>query len=179
VTVDGEVVIRRRRPDDVEAYIALFESVAAEGRWIGAEAPLPEERVRRIRAKTADPPAGEEMFVAESPTGDLVGWAWVGLDGWGHTDLAMGVADGWRGQGIGRRLLDAAVDWARQRDAHKVDLEVWPHNAAALRLYERFGFAVEGRRRRHWRRANGELWDSVLMGLVLDETSPGSPFADA
>jgi len=28
--------------------------------------------------------------------------------------------------------------------------------------------------RRHYRRRSGELWDAVIMGLVLDETSPGS-----
>jgi RimJ/RimL family protein N-acetyltransferase len=53
---------------------------------------------------------------------------------------------------------------------------VWPHNGAALRLYERTGFVVEGRLRRHWRRRNGELWDALLMGLVLDTSSPGSRY---
>jgi hypothetical protein len=38
---------------------------------------------------------------------------------------------------------------------------------------------VEGRLRRHFRRANGELWDVVTMGLVLDTQSPGSSYPDA
>jgi RimJ/RimL family protein N-acetyltransferase len=57
-----------------------------------------------------------------------------------------------------------------------VALQVWPHNHAARALYRRFGFADEGLLRRHYRRRNGELWDAVVMGLVLDESSPGSPF---
>lgn len=172
-----KLVIRTRRPDDLDAFISLFESVAAEGSWLGAELPLGEKRLERIRRKTAVPPEGEVMYLADAD-GGLVGWAWVGLDGRGHADLSMGVARGWRGQGIGRRLVAQALEWARHHDAHKVCLEVWPHNTAALRLYDAFGFAVEGRLRRHWRRANGELWDTVVMGLVLDETSPGSPFDD-
>ena len=36
----------------------------------------------------------------------------------------------------------------------------------------RHGFAVEGRKRRHYRRRNGELWDAVMMGLVLEEDAP-------
>ena len=56
------------------------------------------------------------------------------------------------------------------------DLEVWPHNAAARRLYERAGFVIEGHRRRHWRRNSGQLWDSIEMSLILDEASPDSPF---
>jgi RimJ/RimL family protein N-acetyltransferase len=57
-----------------------------------------------------------------------------------------------------------------------VALQVWPHNQAARRLYLRHGFAEEGLLRRHYPRRNGELWDAVVMGLVLDETSPGSPY---
>jgi hypothetical protein len=36
----------------------------------------------------------------------------------------------------------------------------------------------EGRLRRHYRRRNGELWDAVVMGLVFDTTTPGSPHGD-
>jgi uncharacterized membrane protein YphA (DoxX/SURF4 family) len=51
---------------------------------------------------------------------------------------------------------------------------------AALALYTRAGFEVEGRRRRQYRRRHtGELWDSIVMGLVLDHTSPGSPHPDS
>lgn len=57
-------------------------------------------------------------------------------------------------------------------------LQVWPHNAAAIALYRSRGFTVEGRLGHH-RRANGQLWDAVTMGLVLDTHSPGSPYPDA
>ena len=68
-----------------------------------------------------------------------------------------------------------ALPGPRGTEAHKIDLEVWPHNTAARRLYERAGFVIEGRRRRHWRRDNGQLWDTIEMSLLLDEASPGSP----
>jgi RimJ/RimL family protein N-acetyltransferase len=34
-------------------------------------------------------------------------------------------------------------------------------------LYRKFGFAEEGRRTKHIRRAYGELWDLIEMGLLL------------
>ncbi|MDQ3574430.1 MAG: hypothetical protein M3404_05830, partial [Actinomycetota bacterium] len=58
--------------------------------------------------------------------------------------------------------------------AHKVALQVWPHNHGALALYRKFGFVQEGLLRRHYPRRNGELWDAVVMGLVLNEDAPGS-----
>jgi ribosomal protein S18 acetylase RimI-like enzyme len=93
--------------------------------------------------------------------------------------LGMMVARQHRRQGIGGRLLDEGLRWARASRLHKVDLGVWPHNAPAIALYRSRGFTIEGRLRRHYRRANGELWDMVAMGLVLDTQSPGSSYPDA
>lgn len=57
---------------------------------------------------------------------------------------------------------------ARTRRLQKLKLDVFPHNEAAIALYRKFGFAEEGRREKHYRRANGELWDALVMGLPLD-----------
>ena len=57
----------------------------------------------------------------------------------------------------------------------KVSLAAWPTNHPAIGLYARYGFRVEGTRRRHYRRRSGALWDSVVMGLVLDEEAEGGP----
>jgi len=37
----------------------------------------------------------------------------------------------------------------------------------ALDLYRKAGFVEVGRKLRHYRRANGELWDAILMGRPL------------
>jgi ribosomal protein S18 acetylase RimI-like enzyme len=47
-----------------------------------------------------------------------------------------------RGQRIGRRLLAAAVEWARQRRAAQVEVVVGDANREARRFYESFGFAI-------------------------------------
>jgi len=79
----------------------------------------------------------------------------------------MMVAAGWRGRGVGSALVAAAIDWARAQGMHKLSLSVFPHNAAAIALYRKFGFVEEGRRVRHLRRASGALWDLIDMGLLL------------
>ena len=167
------VTIRPIEPADADSYFAVFEAVAAEGKWIGTEVPIEPERVTRLRA-SATAPRDDEFTAVAVADGRIVGFARVAID-IQRAHLGMAILDGHRGAGIGTRLLDTCIDWTRGTDAHKLDLEVWPHNSAARRLYERAGFIVEGRRRRHWRRDNGELWDSIEMSLVLDETSPGSP----
>jgi RimJ/RimL family protein N-acetyltransferase len=68
---------------------------------------------------------------------------------------------------VGSALVAAAIDWAREHNLHKLSLSVFAHNTAAIALYDKFGFIEEGRRVRHFRRANGELWDALEMGLLL------------
>ena len=51
-----------------------------------------------------------------------------------------------RGQRIGRRLLAAVVEWARQRRAAQVEVMVGDANRDARRFYEAFGFATSADR---------------------------------
>ena len=115
-------------------------------------------------------------YVADAD-GILVGNLWIDLRPYNVADLGMLVDREWRQQGVGTALMDAGLSWARSAGAHKVALQLWPHNRAALALYRKFGFVQEGLLRRHYPRRNGELWDAVVMGLVLDEDRPGSSLA--
>ena len=90
----------------------------------------------------------------------------VGRFGFG--DLGLLVDAAWRGRGVGSALVQSGIDWARAQGLHKLSLEVFPTNTAAIALYRKFGFVEEGLRTKQYRRASGELWDSVVMGLALD-----------
>jgi RimJ/RimL family protein N-acetyltransferase len=159
-----EFVVRPAATEDIDGLLNLYEGVAAEGRYIAAELPMDREALRPQWAESIGDPDGA-LFVAETH-GEIVGSASV--QGRALAHLGMQVADGHRGRGVGSSLLEACLAWAKQAGAHKITLEVWPHNEAAIALYEKFGFEQEGYLRRHWRRRSGELWDSVVMGLVLE-----------
>jgi RimJ/RimL family protein N-acetyltransferase len=167
--------IRPARPGDLDALVTQFEQVAAEGRWIGSEAPIDHEVVRpRYAARLAAD--DHYLTVAEltepvtgtGEVGTVVGQLHLAVERYGVAELGMSVSQGRRGQGIGRALLDDAVAWAIDRpDVHKIALQVWPHNEAAQNLYRSCGFEQEGYLHRHYRRRNGELWDAVVMGRQL------------
>jgi RimJ/RimL family protein N-acetyltransferase len=158
-------VVRRVQSGDLPAVADLYELVAGEGRHIGAE--LPVDKPARIEKWRGCVDADDAcMFVALAGD-EVIGSA--GVFGTGVVDLGINVAREWRGRGIGSALLEACIEWARRAGAHKMTLQVWPHNVAALTLYRKFGFVQEGYLRRHWRRRNGELWDAIVMGLLLEE----------
>ncbi len=68
-----------------------------------------------------------------------------------------------RGRGLGRRLVEGAMQKARQRGAHKIFLEVRDGNATALGLYESLGFSIAGRRQNYYNGAAGERFDAITM----------------
>jgi diamine N-acetyltransferase len=45
-----------------------------------------------------------------------------------------------QGQGLGRGLLEAALQHSQLSDARRIFLQVWERNERAVRLYESFGF---------------------------------------
>lgn len=55
-----------------------------------------------------------------------------------------------RGRGVASGLMEALVAYALARRLSLLTLEVRESNEAAIRLYTRFGFALEGRRRRYY-----------------------------
>jgi len=147
------------RDDDRLAVARAFAAVAEERDGIATEPPFDVEA--RAAGWIVD---GSLVAVVE---GEIVGSLHVQASRFGYGELGMAVAREWRGRGVGTALMEAAIDWARERRLHKLSLSVFPHNAAAIALYRKFGFVEEGRRVKHFRRASGELWDAIEMGLLL------------
>lgn len=168
-TIAEAAIVRPARSEDLDGLIEQTWAVAAEGRWTGVEVPF--DRDAR-RAKLHALSSGESSTVLAIDTSaaggpGLVGHISIQVAPYGVADIGMLIIDGWRGLGLGTRLLGAAIDWASAAGAHKMALEVWPHNVSAIELYRKAGFVEEGRKHRHYRRQNGEVWDAVLMGRAL------------
>ena len=156
---DAPFQIRPADDNDRLPLAILFAAVAEERDGIATEPPV--DIKARAASWTLD---GALVAVARA---EIVGALHVERSRFGFGEIGMAVAREWRGRGVGSALLAAAIEWARERDLHKLSLSVFPHNAAAIALYRKFGFVEEGRRVKQFRRANGELWDALDMGLLL------------
>ena len=98
-------------------------------------------------ARLAAPALGSHLqgwpFAAEVD-GTPVGLAWVKMEGAHASVYQVWVAPEARGRGVGAALLDAAINWARARNAKEVRLDVTSGDGAAARLYRRMGFVDTG-----------------------------------
>ncbi|MBX9638819.1 MAG: ribosomal protein S18-alanine N-acetyltransferase [Mycobacteriaceae bacterium] len=102
--------------------------------------------------------AGHHYMGARSD-GMLVGYA--GISRLGRTPPfeyevhTIGVGPAYQGRGIGRRLLDALLDYA---SGGVVYLEVRTDNEAALALYRSVGFTQVGLRKRYYRVSGADAY---------------------
>ena len=143
----------------------LFAAAAEERTGIVTEPPVDvEARTAQFTSTITSTIASSIVAVADS---QIIGMIHVEVSRHGFGEFGMLVDREWRGSGVGSGLLQAAIDWARDQGLHKLCLEVFAHNTAGIALYRKYGFVDEGRRVRQYRRASGELWDSIVMGLPL------------
>lgn len=150
---------------DLEPALALFEEVAAEGRWLANEPPVDR---REVGARWRDlMKTGEGTILVAEDGGPPLGLA--AMVGLASPELGMLVRAGRRGEGIGDALVRACIAWAAGRGAREVVLHVFPHNAPAIALYRKHGFEERARLRGAYPRRNGERWDAIRMTLALPQ----------
>jgi len=102
----------------------------------------------------------QASYIVLRQDGQLVGYAGVWRVAHEAHVTTIGVRARDQGKGYGKALFAALVQRAYEMGARWVTLEVRSANLPAMRLYERFGFKVIGRRRGYYT-DNGE--DAVIM----------------
>lgn len=145
--------------------------VVDERRWLATQSSTSEDELReRFAAGLED---GHVLLVVEE------GHAIVGCAGVHPTavegvwSLGTWLLASHRGRGLGRRLVERALDEASAREIRKVELEAFTDNEAAIALYRATGFEVEGIRRDHYPREDGSVRSAVVMALFLEERGSG------
>ena len=178
----GSVTIRTATADDAPATLALFRSVVEEGAYTvrePSEVTLTEAEERECIEDDREAP-GNLCFVATEDDGTVVGMVRAAAEPHRRTrhfaDVdSLWVDAGHRRRGVGDRLLSALISWARdQAEIEKLGLFVFSTNGAAIRLYERHGFAVEGRYPRDIKFGDGGYADTVAMGLPVKDRPAAS-----
>jgi RimJ/RimL family protein N-acetyltransferase len=164
------LTIRHAEPGDAPRLVELARAVGAEKEgWLitGGEWRSPAEERRYIRSLRRYPHAA--VLVAEE-NGTIIGRLSIARDmhpASEHVaDVGLMVARDYRRRGAGTALMEEAERWAKGAGISKLELHVFPHNGAAIALYEGLGYEREGFRRKHYRRRSA-LVDAILMAKEL------------
>ncbi|HEV6965977.1 GNAT family N-acetyltransferase [Roseateles sp.] len=163
------LILRRARPADAAA---LAEQLAEPDVFPGL-LQLPYANVELWQQRLNTPPAAgsaDLMLVAELD-GEVVGSAGLHpvsaqLRRRHAMMLGISVSASSQGQGVGNALMAALLDYADNwAQVLRIELTVFHDNQRAIRLYERHGFAPEGRLRAYAMR-NGAYEDVIAMARL-------------
>ena len=86
-----------------------------------------------------------DVLVAVDDSGEVAGSVMVGHDGHRGWLYYVAARPASRSKGVGRRMVQAAEDWLRQRGVVKVQLLVRDTNTKVVSFYEHLGFEVAPR----------------------------------
>lgn len=86
-----------------------------------------------------------------------------------HTaNLGIAISKDYWGLGIGRKLIETAVEWAKSSGISRITLEVDTRNYRAISLYTKVGFEVEGTFKNDKRLADGTYTNGYAMALLIE-----------
>lgn len=164
-----EYNIRLLKTSDVPEYLALTRYIDAETSFLGSSPNDPKpsmvQVIGLIKAQR------QVIFIAENEQG-LVGhlgafWRRGKGERLQHCmNIGLGVAREFWGKGIGNALFEAIEHWAKEQQIKRLELEVMVHNKAAIALYKKRGFEIEGTKRNSIK-IDDQYIDEYLMAKLL------------
>lgn len=80
--------------------------------------------------------------------------------------IVVGIREKYRHQGIGTKFFEKLDDWAYEKKLVRLELTVLCPNKAALNLYKKSGFEIEGTKRKSMY-VDGEYVDEYYMSKIL------------
>ncbi len=159
------VAIRIIDEKDTEDFHRALSSVVNEGKFLLTQTPPSLSDTAEFIRNNIDTKSAQ--YVAEL-NGDIIGWADIlprDLPVMRHVGLlGMGVVAVHRGKGIGSELLEKTLTHAFDSGLKRIELEVYASNASAIKLYQKFGFELEGTKR-NGRIVNDAYEDVHFMAL--------------
>ena len=165
----SDITILPFAPEHLDGLRDCIDAVAREKRWLSFASAPPREDSKQFTdwiLKNNYP----QMLALDD--GKVVGWCDIvgsNRQTQAHIGtLGMGMLPAYRGQGLGRRLMQTTLAAAKARGFERITLHVHANNDRARRLYERTGFKFEGVMRRAFK-VEDYYDDVVVMGLLFEE----------
>jgi len=165
------VTIRPARTDDSCAIIDTVRSNAMERSYVLMEHYGKDVAAEREYISGLD--SAKNLLIVAATGDDVVGClAALQADAGRRPETAhilqvgLHLREAFRGLGIGRHLLDYAVNWAVEKGFKKLEANIFTTNKHSLGLFTKAGFVEEGVRKNRIQ-VGRELINEVLMGKLL------------
>lgn len=129
-----QVSVRRVHPSDGDALNSFYAALSADARRARFLASGPGPNASVTQTFCTPDHQHEEGFVATTTDGAVVGHLCLASVSSDTVELGVAVADEWQGNGVGRLLFEAAVEWARDNRVVRLVATAFAGNTRVLRL---------------------------------------------
>ena len=126
----------------LERFYASLSDESRTLRFLGWRAELGSDASRVFCATDHEDREGFVAMVPGSDDVEIVGHLCIEPDATGSAEVAIAVADGMQGRGIGRQLMDAGVAWARHVGLRQLTATAFAWNTRIIRLVRSLGLPV-------------------------------------
>ncbi|MFZ5966934.1 MAG: GNAT family N-acetyltransferase [Bacillota bacterium] len=166
------LIIRNVESQDAEELIQFLRKIAVETNFLLREPDeftLTIEQQEKFIQEQQD--SEVNLFILAEVEGKIVGTCSVNGDTRRrirHTaNLGISIEKDHWGIGIGKKLMQTAIQWAKGNGISRITLQVDTENFRALNLYLKLGFEVEGTLRNEMILSDGSYRNAYTMALLL------------
>lgn len=166
------MIIREIKASDAERFAILTPQIEAESEymlWEARERNVQVEQQQKV-IEDIEQKENSTILVAESDGKKLVGFL-MAFGGNAKRNkhsayIVMGILKEYRGKGISTMLFKKLEKWAFNESIHRLELTVVTRNMAAISLYKKVGFEIEGTKR-HSLFIDSEFVDEYHMSKLI------------
>lgn len=161
---------KKIKKSDGEKYLKLMKELDQETSFMLYE---PDERkttIKEMEQKIEKINARGGVIIAAELENQLIGFitaSRIPLKRVKHrVHIVVGVLKKESGKGIGTRLFEELIEWAKNNEISRLELTVMKHNEKAINLYKKIGFEIEGTKKNSLI-IDENFVDEYYMGMIL------------
>ena len=171
---DLEVTIRSARAGDAQRLLDFWQVEVMPCDFVETDAELNDMTVAQLAPQlTAMAASPNNLLLLALAGTEIIGYLRIAAGANPATahvgELGLLVAQAERHIGLGSALMATALDWVSEQSTLKrVQLFVQTRNLPAQKLYQKFGFILEGRLPASYRSVSGDLLETLLMAQLFN-----------
>lgn len=166
------ITIRTANPEDGEKIIELIKAIDEETTFLlrePGEFNMTLQKEKEFLSDKQEDPTG--IFLMAEVEGSPIATCTLAGNSRKRllhaSNLAIAIKEQYCNLGIGRRMMETAIAWAKENNITRITLEVDTNNYRAISLYTKLGFEVEGTFKMDKKMSDGSYRNSYAMALLL------------
>lgn len=162
--------IRRIEAEDSEAFLHMLNQLDNETKYMMFEPGERPQDIDFIRKKIDASIESSALLLCVADKDEIIGFLSAERGNFirnrHNAYIVVGILGKGRSKGLGSCLFDNLMDWAKNQGITRLELTVMCHNEAAIALYKKYGFEIEGTKRNSLY-VDGSYVDEYYMGKLL------------